>query len=271
MGTGIARAITYYDALLAEIPNDLQTVVIGLDSGVLKIEGQADKTITAILDEPVDTREMEPAAGQVVQQDSLKIWPASQSAKPPLGSVLVTASDGVYWTIIAVRYKNQVETYECHCRNLSIITGALNTVTILKSPIYGKGRANEAKPNWVGYVSGQTVPTEADQVTCRLQPSSTDAMIRFTAEWSRETIRAIFQEQLPIDIAAADYRLLDLEQNRYRIMNYYDAERIDRLPCAICVEITEGIEYFNGGTSGPPPLPQPQFPQGETAKKKGRK
>jgi hypothetical protein len=95
-------------------------------------------------------------------------------------------------------------------------------------------------------------------------------MIRFTAEWSKETIRAIFQEQLPINLASADYRILDSVGNRYRLMQYYDAERIDKLPCAILVQITEGIEFFNGGTSGPPPLPQPQFPQGETAKR-GRK
>ena len=85
-------------------------------------------------------------------------------------------------------------------------------------------------------------------------------MIRFTAEWSKETIRAIFQKQLPINLAAADYRLLDSAGNRYRLMQYFDAERIDRLPCAICVQITEGIEHFRG-TQGPPsPLPFPQFP-----------
>jgi len=257
--------MNYYDSLLANIPNDFQQVIIGLDSGVLKIENITDTTLTnCILDEPADTHEMEPADGQVIQQDTLKIWPSSQSVKPPLGSVLVD-SDGLYWTIIAVRYKSIVKTWECRCRNLSIVTddsgpnSGLNIVTILKAQ-YTKGKANEAKATWLGYVSGLATPTEADQVTCRLQPSSTDAMIRFTAEWSKETIRAIFQNQLPIDLAAADYRIQDLEGNHYRLMQYYDAERIDRLPCAICVQITEGVEYFRG-TQGPPlPLPLPQFP-----------
>jgi hypothetical protein len=266
--------MSYYDALLAEIPSDFQTVIIGLSSGILKIEGATDTTLTnCILDEPEGSIEAEPAAGQVIQRDSLKIWPVSQSAMPPLGSVLVQGE--TYWTILSVIRKGQVETWECRCRNLSIATNAgtpnagLNTVTILKAQ-YEKGRANEAKAIWLGYVSGLSAPTEADQVTCRLQPSSTDAMIRFTAEWSKETIRAIFQEQLPINLASADYRILDSVGNRYRLMQYYDAERIDKLPCAILVQITEGIEFFNGGTSGPPPLPQPQFPQGETAKR-GRK
>ena len=256
----------YYDALLTEIPNDFQDVLIGLDSGVLKIEGRSDTTLTnCILDEPTDYHEMEPSSGQVLQADTLKIWPAARSAKPPLGSVLVDP-DGTYWTILAVRYKNHVQTWECRCRNLSIVTATgddpnagLNTVTILKAQ-YSKGRANEAKATWLGYVSGLETPTEADQVTCRLQPSSTDAMIRFTAEWSKETKRAIFQEQLPIDLAAADYRLLDSAGGRYRIMAYYDAERIDKLPTAIVVAITEGVEYFRG-TQGPPaPLPHPVLP-----------
>ena len=190
---------------LQTIGLDSHHFFLGLDPGVLKIEGMADTPITSILDEPTDYHEMEPSAGQVIQADSLKIWPVSQSVKPPLGSVLVT--DGIYWTIIAVRYKNQVRTWECRCRNLSIINEAsgpnagLNVVTILKAA-YTKGYANEAKPDWRGYVSGETTPTDADKVTCRLQPSSTDAMIRFTAEWSKETMRAIFQDQLPIDLAA---------------------------------------------------------------------
>src|SRR5208337_807292 len=103
--------MSYYDALLSEIPNDFQQVIIGLDSGVLKIENITDTTLTnCILDEPADTHEMEPADGQVIQQDTLKIWPSSQSVKPPLGSVLVD-SDGLYWTIIAVRYKSIVKTW----------------------------------------------------------------------------------------------------------------------------------------------------------------
>ena len=255
--------MSYYDALLSAIPNDFENVVIGLHTGILKIEGAADTAITSILDEPVDYHEMEPAAGQVIQADCMKIWPASQSVKPPLGSVLLT--DGIYWTIISVTYKNQVETYECRCRNLSFVDNSgnenagLNTVTIMKAT-YGKGRANEAKADWRGYVSGEKTPTTADQVTCRLQPTSTDAMIRFTAEWSKETIRAIFQEQLPINLAAADFRIVDIVGNHYRIMQYFDAERIDRLPTAICVKIIEGVEYYKGGTTGNQPMPHPVFP-----------
>ena len=142
---------------------------------------------------------------------------------------------------------------------MDTINAGLNTVTILKAD-YGKGRANEAKAIWKGYVSGLTTPTDADNVTCRLQPSSTDAMIRFTAEWSKETKRAIFEKQLPIDLAAADFRLVDENGNRYRIMAYFDAERIDKLPCAIVVQIIEGAEYWNVGTKPPAPLPHPQFP-----------
>lgn len=248
--------MTYYDALLTEIPDDLTNVVIGLSSGVLKIDGMADTTLTnCILDEPVLTKEMEPAYGQIAQLDALKIWQAKYSVKPPLGSVLV--HHGIYWTILSVLWKQQVATYEVRCRNLSIVPSTINTVAILEAKKHCKGKANEAVGCYKGYVSNEYPPTDADKVTCRLQPDSTDAKIQFDAEWSKETFRAYFQTQLPIHVAGSDWRLVDEEGNRYRILRYYDAERIDTLPVAICIAITEGVEFFQPPSGPPQPLPLP--------------
>ena len=239
----------YYDALNLE--DDL-LLMWGLDSATLKIEGQADATLTdCILDEPVDTREMDASGGQVVQQDTIKIWPVFKSSKPPLGSVLVDA-DGVYWTILTVTYKSQVKTWECHCRNLSIMDTtiggvAINTATILKANVFRKGMANETIPAWRGYISGQCPATVDDQVTCRFQPSSSDAMIRYESEWTKETYRCFFEQNLPIDLAGSEYRIVNATGERFRLVAYFDAQRIDRLSCAIVVKITEGAEHWNHG------------------------
>jgi len=251
--------MNYYDSVLSQIPGDFTSVIIGLASGTLKIEGLPDITLSdCILDEPVDTKEMEPSAGQVDQMDALKIWPVSFSPKPPLGSVLVSAESGIYWTILAVRYKSQVKTWECHCRNLSVINNAanpgLNTAYILKAQ-WGKGRANEAKALWFGYVSGKYPPVEADLIQCRIQPSAEDAMIRFSGEWVKETYRVILQSQIPIDFAGAEWRVVDENGNRYRIISHFQAQRIDLLPVLICTRITEGQEWFNA--KEPQPLPMP--------------
>ena len=252
-----------------DFTHDLECLY-GLKTYTLKVEGKSDLVLSkCVMEHPRMKREMEPTDGQVLQRDREFVWDAFHTdpivGDVPIGSVLVDTRQ-TYWTILALKRIESTETLTASCRNLSIVTATgddpnagLNTVTILKAQ-YSKGRANEAKATWLGYVSGLETPTEADQVTCRLQPSSTDAMIRFTAEWSKETKRAIFQEQLPIDLAAADYRLLDSAGGRYRIMAYYDAERIDKLPTAIVVAITEGVEYFRG-TQGPPaPLPHPVLP-----------
>ena len=255
--------MNYYDSLT--LGEDL-LLMWGLDSGTLKIEGQADIALSGcILDEPTDTREMDASGGQVVQQDAIKIWPTSKSPKPPLGSVIVD-DKGVYWTILTVRYKNQVNTWECNCRNLSINQGlvdgvAINRATILKANVFRKGMANETIPVWRGYVSGQRPPTVADQVACRFQPSSSDAIIRFSGEFEKETYRCFFEQPLPVDLAGSEYRLVDMNGERYRIVSYFDADRIDRLPCCIAIKIIEGSEYFRPyGT--PLPLPSPIQSQG---------
>ena len=240
-----------------DISKDLE-VMYGLDTFTLKVESQADIILSeCVLDEPVDTREMEPTDAQVIQEDRLLVWPIYRSPiRPPLGSCLVDAND-IYWTILAIRRKSQVECWEAHCRNLSIIGGLTNQATILKGD-YGKGRANEARAVWKGAISGQAPATADDTVAARFQPSAEDAMIRFSSEWTRQTYRVILSEKLPLELDNGEYRLQDEHRAHYRILHYFDAQRIDRLPVAIAVRITEGKEYSNVGS--PKPLPPPAFP-----------
>jgi len=230
-------------SLTLDLSADL-LVCNNLRTMTLKVEGQADVALTAcVLDEPFLVKEMEPSKGQVPQTDLRLHWPASRSAKPPLGSVLVDDA-GTYWTILTVEYRDVVQTYAARCRNLSIVSAADNTATILKA-VYGKGAANEAAADWLGVFSLQSPPTEEDKVPARFQPSAEMAELFLGAEWTRMTYRVIFNGPMPMETAGGEYRLVDKERNRYRVIKYLDEERIDRLPVAIAVRITEGAEHFH--------------------------
>jgi hypothetical protein len=104
--------------------------------------------------------------------------------------------------------------------------------TILKAT-YTHGGAAEAVAHW--HVEMQNVPA-------RFQPSMEDAQIFLDAEFTKTTYRVIFAQPVPIELAGGEYRLVDSEGHRYRVVEYFDEERIDKLPVAIAVRITEGSE-----------------------------
>jgi hypothetical protein len=241
----------YFDRL--DFTTDLE-VMQGLDTMTLKVEGSADIVLdNCVVSEPIDTHEMEPSDGQVPQMDSLFVWPVYRSpAKPPLGSVLVDADD-VYWTLLTVRRKQHVETWECHGRNLEVLPGVYNTITALKA-VFGKGQANEAKPDWRGLVSGKRTPTAEDQFTARIQPATEDAVLRFDAEWTKQAARIILDTPLRLDMANGEFRILSATGERYRILRYFDPQRIDRKSVIFAIKILEGAEYVST------PLPAPEFP-----------
>lgn len=250
--------MNYYDSLLANIPGTFQTVLIGLESGTLYIAGSAPLALTNVIQEnPVDFSEMTPSDGQVVQMDTLKTWPVSASPRPPLGSVLVSRS-GTQWTILKVRFVEIARRWEVHCRNLSIVTDPtnpnLNRAWIMKAN-FGKGKANEARAEWKGYISGDTVPQPEDSLVARFQPASDISELDFSGEWVKESFVVTLQSQIPINFAGADWRLVDENGSRYRILQHLDAQRIDVLPRLLCNRITEGVEYFGQGQ--PQPLPPP--------------
>jgi len=232
-------------SLTLDLADDL-LVCDDLRTLTLKIEGQGDVLLSkCVLDEPLLVKEMEPAHGQVPQTDRRFHWPQKRSVQPPLGSVLVDEA-GTYWTILAVEHRNLVQTWAARARNLAVISAVANTATLLKAT-YGKGRANEAMAQWVGLFSGESPPTEEDTVPARFQPFSEEAELIFGAEWTKETYRVIFDQAVPMELAGGEYRMIDKDGFRYRIVKYVNEQRIDRLPIAIAIRILEGPEYWNQG------------------------
>lgn len=217
-----------------------------LESMTLKVTGQSDVALNdCVLTEPTVYREMEPSNAQVPQADQLAVWPVSRSDRPPLGSILVDEDD-VYWTILRLLRKHHTDCWEATCRNLSVISAAANEATILTAT-YTHGRSGEAKAHWVGAVSGEAEPTAEDTFTARFQPSAETAILRFGAEFTRMTYRVIFDQTVPINVAGGEYRIVDSAGSRFRVMDYAQEERIDKLPVAIALRILEGAEYHTLG------------------------
>lgn len=213
-------------------------------SATLKVSGSSDVRLNrCVLNEPVQWKELEATGAQVLRQGTLFAWPKSRSTQPPVGAVIVD-SGGTYWTIWQVVYKQHVQVYEAKCLNLSIVTAVANTATVLKAT-YTHGMTGQAKATWKGLWSGVEGGIAADTVAARFQPSDETARLEFGSEWRKQTYRVFFDSPVPVDVAGGDFRLVDSSGYRYRVMQYHNEERIDRLPVAIAVRINEGTEYHH--------------------------
>jgi hypothetical protein len=233
-----------------DISHDFMRVMDFLDSATLKVSGSADVWLpNCVATEPVQFKELDPTGAQVIRMGTKFVWPTSFSSQPPLGSVVVD-EDGVYWTVWKGLHRQHVETREVWCLNLSIVTAAANNATVLKA-VYTKGWANEAKATWYGLWSGVEGGNANDTVAARFQPSEETAKLEFGGEFAETAYRVYFESPVPVDAAGGEYRLVDSEGYRYRVVKYYNEGRIDRLPVAVAIRITEGAEYWSGpGGSG---------------------
>lgn len=224
------------------IAGDFEDVCGDFHASVVLRVGNVDVTLPKTLNTPYTIRELEPTGAQVLRKGTLFAWSRSRSTEPPVGSIIMDPY-GTYWTIYRLENVQHVETYEAFCLNLNIVTAAVNAATVLKGS-YVKGRAGEAKAVWKGLWSGATTPTSQDTVEARFQPSEETARLEFGAESSLEVYRVYFESPVPMDLAGGEYRLVDSQGFRYRVVKYFNENRIDRLPVAIATRITDGKEYW---------------------------
>lgn len=217
--------------------------VDNLRSATLRVTGSGDVALASCtLAEPYTLRELDPTAGQVLRQGTVFLWPRSFSSAPPIASIIVDEDD-VYWTVWKLLRMHDVEMWHAFCLNLSIITAAVNVATVLKAT-YGKGRANEASAVWEGFWSGVAGGDDTDDVPARFQPSEETARLEFGASSSREAYMVYFDaDTAPDDLAGGEYRLIDSDGNRYRVMRYHKENQIAALPVAIAERITHGSEF----------------------------
>ena len=208
-----------------------------LEPITLRVTGKSDQVIASALSEPADWKDPELAGGNVLEGDTLWVWPIEVTpTQPPLGSLLIDQY-GTAWTILDVQRKQHVNTWEAHGRNLSVVYGLNNFATVLKAS-WSKSPGGEAIPTWSTILSG---------IPARFQSIDIEAQILEDSEWAKATYHVflgvdIFSPNIPVEPASADYRLVDVAGRKFRIVSYQRAERIDALAMATCVLIIEGAE-----------------------------
>lgn len=228
---------------LVDISQDL-LLCDNLDSATLKVSGLADVALDdCIVSVPATWRELDPSGGQIIRKGTLFVWPADRSDMPPLGAQILD-SNGDYWTILRLEYKQHVETLEATCVNLAVEAGLNNVATVLRANVYTKNSAGEAIPTWTEIATG---------IPARWQPLTEEAQIFEDADFTRTTYRVTFGSPpitTPSELAGGNYRIVDGDGNRYRVTEYIQEDRIDRLPVAIAVKVLEGSEYYDYAGSG---------------------
>jgi hypothetical protein len=241
------------------VENDFTEICDNLESVTLRVYGKPDVRIhRAVMTEPRSFRELQPTGAQVIRQGQQFIWPKRFSERPPIGSMVID-STGTKWIVWKLIEKDIVNTYEPICLNLSIVlapnadNAKPNLATVLVAS-YVKGQANEAKAVWRGLFTGKRRPVTdpnarpTDTIPARFQPLTELSQIQFNSEFSLERYAVWFDEPWPREVAGGEYRLVDPNGNRYRVMEYNCEERIEMLPWALAVRITEGAEYWGNGT-----------------------
>ncbi|MEI8374811.1 MAG: hypothetical protein WCJ35_18460 [Planctomycetota bacterium] len=209
-----------------------------LTSLTLRVPGQADVAIPKAINSTVDWSEADQADGNVLAGDRTWTWPiVSTPTKPALGAILIDV-EGASWTILSVTKEPVVNTWVVRCRNLAIVYSLYNLATVLKATYTKSAASGEAIATWTTYLTG---------VRARFQPTGQDTQILADAEWSKNNYNVylggdIFNSVTPTGPASADYRLVDSAGRHYRITEYQRPTRIDALPIAVCVLITEGTE-----------------------------
>lgn len=213
-------------------------LVDNLESATLRVAGVDDVDLCdCVITTPDEWKELDPTRGQVIRQGMLFVWPYASNPRPPLGSTLIDESDN-YWTILKLAHVQHVDTWEATCVNLAVEEDVEldNIATVLQATTYSKDASGEAVPVWEEVTS---------DIRARWQPVSEQAEIFEDADFTRTTYRVTFGA-LPIsnpqELAGGDYRLVDKDGTRYRVVEYLTEDRIDRLPAALAVKIMEGGE-----------------------------
>jgi len=228
-------------ALNIDVSDDFESLCSDFNTTVtLRIAG-VDTQLSSVLNEPVDWRELDPTGGQVIRSGVLFVWSKKRSVQPPIGSIIVDSEEN-YWTIWKMANKQHVECYEAKCLNLNIITAAANIATILKAT-YTHGDAGEANSTWVGLWSGEAGGTTEDQVVAHFQPMEEESRIAFGGEWPAESYKVYLQDPIPTELSGGEFRLVDSEGGRYRVLKYIQEGRIDKFPVCLAERITAGSEY----------------------------
>ena len=209
---------------------DFASVVDGLEAVTLMRRGTSTTDAVANALRRAVTLKEASASGQVGQEGGAAVagdgkytmqdvvWhlPIEELAtRPRLGDV-IKDSASERWTVLEVIQQTLLSRWRCVTRNLAIVYGLDDTLTIEKAT-YAKGTAGASVRTWAVWRTG---------VRARLQPMDVQPEITAGTRRSEKTFTAWLAIDYPIDDT---HRLRDAEGNYYRIAATSDSEALGQL------------------------------------------
>jgi head-tail adaptor len=107
------------------------------------------------------------------------------------------------------------------------VEARLDTLVTIQSATYAKDADGVAVPTWSdAYTS----------VRAKVQPITQTPEVEHDADETEQTVRIILESDLAF-VPAADYRVVDSDEEIYMVRSYERPERIDTLPVLICERV----------------------------------
>jgi len=175
--------------------------------------GSPGTTVSHALRRTVTMREAAESHGSYTASDVIWHLPAEELADAPrLGDVVLDA-DGRRWTILEVQSAALGTRWRCAARNLAVVYGLDDTITILKAT-YVKDDGGAAEPLWRPWKTG---------VRARIQPVAAQAGTKHRARQTVVRYRIFLEEDLALDHT---HRIQGPDAAVYQVVATQGAERI---------------------------------------------
>jgi len=200
-----------------DLSTDFEDVADGLEAVTLDRRGSSSNvSIGSALRRNLSTREVADSDGKYQAGDlRWHFGVAEVSDDPALGDAIVDAA-GERWTILAVRCDTLCNRWRCITRDLAIVYGLDDTVTI-EQATYSKGTAGEMEPTYTVWRTG---------VRARIQEIAVEPGTDAGAQWPGKQYRIYLQDDYGLD---QTHRIQDREGNWYRIRRVTGKAALDQL------------------------------------------
>ncbi len=208
--------------------DDFPDVADGTETVTLRRRGSgAQTTITDALRRAVVTRQARvrnryntwkdvPSDGRHTAADVAWHLPVGQLGDPPRLGDSIIDGDGQRWTILGVQRATLQTRWQCPARNLAVVYGLDDTVTILTAT-YAKGDGGAAEATWHPWKTG---------VRARVQPAEVDVETEHQARRTTKRFQIFVEEDVALD---HNHRIQGPDGTVYKIHGAHGAERIDQV------------------------------------------
>lgn len=197
----------------------------GLENVTVQVPGGgAAMTVTGALRRGEQRSEAAPSGGAYTATDVRWHLPADQVGDQPVVGAVITDSGGVRYVVQSVAGGALGATWVCRSRELAIVGGLDQTVT-LQQGTWTKGTSGALAATWHNVRIG---------MAARIQPDQGTIAIEYGRRLTRVTHRIYVADEIVVDHT---YRIV-AGSTAYRILGFEGPERIDALGVILAEQVT---------------------------------